>query len=101
MSRGNVLRLEFSNFIKIYRYYASSASLFIYFNNKLPISFFGFFKLHEDDGGRIVEGDGVKGNNDRKHDETEEQKATRGSIIKDLSNLNDGVSTIIHLLYCL
>jgi len=77
MSRINVLRLEFSSLIKIDNYYASRASLFIYVFNRFRITFFGFFKLHEDGGNRIVEGVGGEEDDDRRHEETEEQKATR------------------------
>jgi len=62
--------------IQIDRYYASKASLFIFGINRFRITFFGYFKLHENDASRIVEGGGGERDDNRRHKETEEQKAT-------------------------
>ena len=91
--------------VQLDRYHADRApASFMNAISRFRLTFFGYFNMHEDLS-MIEEGDnGEERDDDRRDEETEEQKAygrRLESIMKDPSNLNDcGVSTIIHLLYC-
>ena len=77
-SKIKVLRREFFNIVLSDRYHADRApASFMNAISRFRVTFFGYFNLHED-GVIIEEGDnGEERGNDRRDEETEEQKATR------------------------
>ena len=71
-------RLDFFRLIQLDRYHADRApASFMNAIGRFRVTFFGYFNLHEDVS-MIEEGDnGEERDNDRRDEETEEQKATR------------------------
>ena len=72
-------RLGFFQSVQLDRYHADRApASFMNAISRFRVTFFGYFNLHEDGVSMIEEGDnGEERGNDRRDDETEEQKATR------------------------